>query len=203
MRLERAWSRTRMGTKSSGNVRVLCLRVQAVNALWEGPANTKTAQLFDSRSGIQLWAESSDRELGDVLALQNQIATNIARALQLAVATDDAQLLRQLKNPEAYALYLRGRSAYDRGEEGLREAQANFEQVLALEPTFSRAAEALALTHLGLIGDSVVTSGIGWPHAVNAAKLALRLDSRSAFAHVILGLKLATYDYDWAGCSRA
>jgi TolB-like protein len=160
-----------------------------------------TAQLFDSRSGIQLWAESYDREFGDVLALQDQIATNIARALQLAVATDDAQLLRQLKNPEAYALYLRGRSAYDRGEEGLREAQANFEQVLALEPTFSRAAEALALTDLGLIGDSVVTSGIGWPHAVSAAKLALRLDSRSAFAHVILGLKLATYDYDWAGAA--
>jgi TolB-like protein len=160
-----------------------------------------TAQLFDSRSGTQLWAESYDREFGDVLALQDQIAINIARALQLAVATDDAQLLRQLKNPEAYALYLRGRSAYDRGEEGLREAQANFEQVLALEPTFSRAAEALALTHLGLIGDSVVTSGIGWPHAVNAAKLALRLDSRSAFAHVILGLKLATYDYDWAGAA--
>jgi TolB-like protein len=160
-----------------------------------------TAQLLDSRSGIQLWAESYDREFGDVLALQDQIATNIARALQLAVATDDAQLLRQLKNPEAYALYLRGRSAYDRGEEGLREAQADFEQVLALEPTFSRAAEALALTHLGLIGDSVVTSEIGWPHAVNAAKLALRLDSRSAFAHVILGLKLATYDYDWAGAA--
>ena len=160
-----------------------------------------TAQLFDTRSGTQLWAESYDRAFGDVLALQDQIATNIARALQLAVATDDAQLLRQLKNPEAYALYLRGRSAYDRGEEGLREAQANFEQVLALEPTFSRAAEALALTHLALIGDSVVTSAIGWPHAVDAAKLALRLDSRSAFAHVILGLKLATYDYDWAGAA--
>ena len=159
------------------------------------------AQLFEAQSGTQLWAESYDREFGDVLAVQDQIATNIARALQLAVATDDAQLMRQLKNPEAYALYLRGRSAYDRGEEGLREAQANFEQVLALEPTFSRAAEALALTHLGLIGDSVVTSGMGWPPAVNAAKLALRLDSRSAFAHVILGLKLATYDYNWTGAA--
>ena len=160
-----------------------------------------TAQLFDTRSGTQLWAESYDREFGDVLALQDQIASNIARALQLAVATDNAQLLRQLKNPEAYALYLRGRSAYDRGEDGLREAQADFEQVLELEPTFSRAAEALALTHLALIADSVVTSKIGWPHAVHAAKLALRLDSKSAFAHVILGMMLATYDYDWAGAA--
>jgi TolB-like protein len=158
-----------------------------------------TAQLFDSRSGAQLWAESYDREFGDVLALQDQIASNIARALQLAVATDETQLLRRLKSPEAYTLYLHGRSAYDRG--ALREAQANFEQVLALEPKFSRAAEALALTRLGMLGSGsgTVENGVGWQHAVNASNLALRLDPRSALAHAILGLKLATYDYDRAG----
>jgi adenylate cyclase len=161
-----------------------------------------TAQLFDTRSSTQLWADSYDREFGDVLALQSQLASSIARALQLVVAADDTQPLRQLQSPEAYTLYLRGLAAYDRGEDGLSEAQANFEQVLALEPTYSRAAEALALTHLGLIGDNVVPSGIGWPHAVKAAKLALSLDPKSAFAHVILGLKLATYDYDWAGAAK-
>jgi TolB-like protein len=161
-----------------------------------------TAQLLDTRSRAQLWAESYDREFGDVLLLQDQIANNIARALQLAVAIDDSQQLRQLKDPEAYALYLHGRSAFDRGEDGLREAQADFEQVLALEPTFSRAAEALALTHLNMIGDDVVMSSIGWPRAVSAAELALRLDPKSAFAHVILGLKLATYDYEWANATK-
>jgi adenylate cyclase len=161
-----------------------------------------TAQLFDTRSGTQLWADSYDRDFGEVLTLQGQLASSIARALQLVVAADDTQPLRHLQSPEAYTLYLRGRAAYDRGEDGLSEAQANFEQVLALEPTYSRAAEALALTHLGLIGDNVVPSGIGWPHAVNAAKLALSLDPKSAFAHVILGLKLATYDYDWAGAAK-
>jgi adenylate cyclase len=161
-----------------------------------------TAQLIDARSGAQLWADSYDREFGDVLALQGQLASSIARALQLVVAADDTQPLRQLASPEAYTLYLRGRAAYDRGEEGLSEAQANFEQVLVLEPTYWRAAEALALTYLGLIGDNVVPSGIGWPHAVHAAKLALSLNPKSAFAHVILGLKLATYDYDWAGATK-
>ena len=141
-----------------------------------GPRIRVTAQLFDARSGAQLWAQSYDRESRDVLALQDQIASNIARALQLVVVMDDAQQLRRLKSPEAYALYPRGRSAYDRGEDGLREAQANFEQVLALEPRFPRAAEALALTHLALIGDYMVPSRIGWQHAVDAANLALRLD---------------------------
>lgn len=158
------------------------------------------AQLVDASSGTQLWAESYDREMGDVLALQAQIASNIARALQLAVMMNDAQQLRRLKNPEAYALYLRGRSAYDRGEYGsLHEAQADFEQVLALEPTFARAAEGLALTRLSLISSAMEVSRDEWQPAVAAAQLALRLDPKSALAHAILGLKLATYDYDWAG----
>ena len=158
-------------------------------------------QLIDTRSGTQVWADSYDREPGDVLSVQGQIASAIARSLQLVVAAGDAQSLRQLQNPEAYALYLRGRSAYDRGTEGLREAQSDFEQVLALEPTFSRAAEAVALTRLALIGSGVVTSQVGWPPAVQAAETTLRLDPKSAFAHLILGLKLATYDYDWAGAT--
>lgn len=161
-----------------------------------------TAQLFEARFGAQLWAESYDKEFGDVLALQDQIASNIARALQLAIVTDDAQELPQLKSPEGYALYLRGRSAYDRGEGGLREAQADFEQVIALEPKFPRAAEALALTHLALLGDYMVPSQVGWQHAMDAANLALRLDPKSALAHAILGLKLAMYDYDWAGAEQ-
>jgi tetratricopeptide (TPR) repeat protein len=137
--------------------------------------------------------------MGDVLALQAQIASNIARALQLAVMMNDAQQLRRLTNPEAYALYLRGRSAYDRGEyASLHEAQADFEQVLAVEPTFARAAEGLALTRLALIGDGIEASGDEWQPAVAAAQLALRLDPQSALAHAILGLKFATYDYDWA-----
>jgi TolB-like protein len=63
-----------------------------------GPQIRVTAQLFEARSGAQLWAESYDREFGDVLALQDQIASNIARALQLAVVMDDAQELRRLKS---------------------------------------------------------------------------------------------------------
>jgi TolB-like protein/Flp pilus assembly protein TadD len=156
-----------------------------------------TAQLFDTGSGTQLWAESYDREFGDVLVLQDQIANNIARALQLAVVADDTQMLRRLKSPEAYTLYLHGRSAYDRG--ALREAQANFEQVLELEPAFSRAAEALALTHLSQIGSAAIENETGWQRAVSAARLALRLDPKSAVAHAILGLKLATFDYDRPG----
>jgi TolB-like protein len=162
-----------------------------------------TAQLLETGAGRRLWSDSYDGEIGDVLALQAQIASSIARALQLAVGAEDAELLRRLNNPEAYALYLRGRSAYDRGtDDDLHAAEADFEQVLALEPTFSRAAEGLVLTRLGMIGSGSSTSEGGWPRAMEAANLALRLDPKSSLAHLIIGLKLATYDFDWAGASR-
>lgn len=162
-----------------------------------------TAQLFDARSGAQLWSDSYDRDFGDVLALQSQLASSVARALQLAVAADDTQPLRQLKNPEAFSLYLRGRAAYDRGtDEGLGEAEADFEQVLALEPAFSRAAEGLVLTRLAMIGSGSSTSEAGWPRAMEAANLALRLDPKSSLAHLVIGLKLATYDFDWPAAAR-
>jgi TolB-like protein len=55
-----------------------------------------TAQLIDTRSGTHRWSESYDRDFGDVLALQSQIATSIARALQLAVGADDTRPPRLL-----------------------------------------------------------------------------------------------------------
>ena len=76
-----------------------------------------TAQLIDAHSGTHLWSEAYDRDFGDVLALQDQIASGIARALQLAVGADVREV-RHLQNTEAYTFYLRGRSAIDRGDAG-------------------------------------------------------------------------------------
>jgi len=74
--------------------------------------------------------------------------------------------------------------------------------VLTLEPSFARAAEALALTRLSLLGDAIEPSESGWQPTVDAANLALRLDPNSALAHAILGLKLATFDYNWASANE-
>lgn len=157
-----------------------------------------TAQLIDAGSGTQLWADSFDREFGDILDLQDQIATAIARALQLAVVAEDARPRRPLQNTEAYTHYLRGRAALDRGDaESLPGAVDDFEQALALDPGFTRAAEALTLAHLVNLGNNGVTSAVGWPRIAAAARRALKLDPKSALAHAILGLQYATYEYDW------
>ena len=161
-----------------------------------------TAQLIDVRSGTLLWVGTYDREFGDVLNVQDEISSNVARALQIVVVSDGTRPM-QLRSPEAYTFYLRGRAALDLGNEaGLREAAVLFEQTLALEPDFARAAELLALSHLGLLGNAAVPVDVAWPKAADAARNALRLDPKSALAHAILGLQFATYHYDWAAAAR-
>jgi TolB-like protein len=155
-----------------------------------------TAQLIDAHSGAHRWSDSYDRGLGDVLALQSQIAVSIARALQLAVGADDMRPPRSLNNTQAYNLYLRGRSAYD-GPGDIPEAQSDYEQALALDPSFLRAAESLAwmYAYAGLTQE--MPSHLAWQRAKDAALSALRIDGNSAPAHAVLGLMHAEYEYNW------
>jgi len=157
-----------------------------------------TAQLVETRSGAHLWSESYDRDVGDVLVLEDQIAASIARALQVAVVADSARPLRHLQNIEAYNLYLRGLAAYDLANEGtLIAAQRYFEQALTLDHTFLRAAEALALTDVAQAIDETVTPRDAWKKAKTAAEAALRIDATSASAHGVIGLVHGLYDFDW------
>ena len=156
-----------------------------------------SAQLIDARTAAQIWSESYDRELGDVLRLQSQIATSLARALQLAVGADDTRTSRALHSTEAYTLYLRGRYAYD-GPGDIPEAQSDYEQALALDPNFLRVAEAQAWMYAYAALTQEIPARIAWQHAKESAARALAIDENSAPAHAVLGLMHAEYEYDWA-----
>ena len=161
-----------------------------------------TAQLSDARSGTQIWSSSYDRDAGDVLTLQGQIATALARALQIAVGADGVRWSQGAVSPEAYRYYLSGRAVIDRGDESVVEAKTDFLQALALDPGFFKAAEALALAYLEEVsGRTGVANDVAWPAAAAAARRALQLEPRSALSHAILGLERATYAYDWAAAT--
>ncbi len=157
-----------------------------------------TAQLIDSRSGAHRWSESYDRDFGDILALQDEIATGIARALQISVDAGEGASSHHTLNPEAYTLYLRGRLALDQVHlPQLSEAVRDFEQALSLEPSFLHAAEALALAHVAQGFDEDMMSREAWHHAREAAERALRIDPNSAPAHGVLGFVHAVDEFDW------
>jgi TolB-like protein/Flp pilus assembly protein TadD len=164
-----------------------------------GPRIRVTAQLIDARSGTHRWSESYDRDFGDVLALQDDIATGVARALQLAVSADVARPSPLLQSNEAYTLYLRGQTLLDQ-QAGvpLLEAINDFEQALALDPSLRRAAEALALAHVDQgFDESTVSGHVAWQQAREAAKKLLLVDPNSATAHGVLGLVHAADEFDW------
>ena len=157
-----------------------------------------TAQLIDARSGTHRWSETYDRSFRDVLKLQSEIATTIARELEVATGATDTTLGSRFHNPEAYTVYLRGRSALDRGDRTrLSQAQHYFEQALALDPGWSRPAEALAWAFVMQVQFQFVASSEGWRQAQRAAELALRIDPASPSGHAVLGQLYALRDFNW------
>jgi len=156
-----------------------------------------TAQLVDATSGTHRWSESYDRNIGDVLALQDEIAMGIARSLQLTVDVETAQSERQLRSADAYALYLHGRAAQDR-DPALVESLRDFEQALALDPSFAQAAEAMALSHIQMGFDEDVPPRMAWQKARHAAETALRIEPTLAHARGVLGVVHALEEFDWS-----
>ena len=104
-----------------------------------------TAQLIDAKTGGQLWSERYDREFSDILLLQDEISTAIARALRVTISARDARPLGDAREAEAYTLYLKGKLALDSFDtKSLTEAQSAFEQALVLNPGLVAAAEGMA-----------------------------------------------------------
>ena len=99
-----------------------------------------TARLIDSRDGTHLWSQTYDRDLSDVLKMQDEIAVSLVRALQIEVAQNSIDSRPALRSTEAYTLYLRGLHARDRfDQEGTEQAIGDFERVLELDPSFAPA----------------------------------------------------------------
>jgi TolB-like protein len=105
-----------------------------------------SAQLI-AADGFHLWAERYDRTMEDVFAVQEEIASSIAAALQVALTPAESKKLVK-DRPEdvrAYDLYLKGRAQYGKyTEESLREALALFQQATALDPGYALAWAGIA-----------------------------------------------------------
>src|SRR5882724_5396209 len=161
-----------------------------------------TAQLMEARTGSQRWADRFDSDVIDVLHVQDTIAAEIARALQIAVEVDTVPR-SSAKSPLALDVYLRGLHSYDRlTREGSETAVANFQQALTLDPTFAPAAIGIAKAYffIGVAGWS--PPKVAFERAREAAQLAQRLDPRSPSPHVWMAEIHTHYDWDWAGADR-
>jgi tetratricopeptide (TPR) repeat protein len=164
-----------------------------------------TAQLINVESGYHLWSERYDRELNDVFAVQDEIASAIARKLEVALsaAGGERQARPATEHLEAYELYLKGRYILEqRTEERMWRALASFEESAKVDPEFAPAhtgiADALSLLSLyGLVRPHDVM-----PRARAAAERAIALNDSLPEAHNALAFALWSYAWDWRGALR-
>jgi TolB-like protein len=162
-----------------------------------------TAQLIDSRNGTHLFSQTYDRDLSDVLKMQDEIATSLVRALQIEVSGEGIGSRPALRNKEAYTLYLQGLHAFDRvDKQGFEQAAGDFQQALDLDPSFAAAANMLSASYFVLGQFGFMPPAAAFDRARQAAQHALELDPNLAGAHAHLAEVYRAADRDWEAADR-
>ncbi len=159
-----------------------------------------TAQLIQVPTDMHLWAEVYDRDLSEVFDLQSEVATDIARRVNVVVKPPH---LRRVVNPEAYGLYLRGRYFFHQYTSlGWQRAIEHFNQAIERDPTFAPAYSGLADVYLVAGAYDAIPTEEALTRGKAAAARALQLDDTLASAHYALATAYAWYDRAWANAER-
>jgi TolB-like protein/DNA-binding winged helix-turn-helix (wHTH) protein/Flp pilus assembly protein TadD len=162
-----------------------------------------TAQLIQMKDQTRLWARQYDRELSNLLALQGEIAQEIAGGIQLTLGDhkriDSAHQASLSPNAyEAYDLYLKGRYFWNkRTPQGFQRAVEYFQQATEKDPTYAPAYAGLADSYALMSGYNMVSPREIMPKARAAALRAVELDDKLAEAHTSLAVIAQNYDWDW------
>jgi TolB-like protein len=159
-----------------------------------------TAQLINSRDGTHVFSQTYDRNLSDVLKMQDDIAAALVRALQIEVSGYGSDSRPALRSTEAYTLFLQGLHAIDRyDQQGFEQAASYFQRALSLDPMFADAASGIAIAYDNLGEFGAMPPAVAFAQARRAAEQALELDPNNAIAHAMLGNIHVVYDWDWSG----
>lgn len=171
------------------------------------------AELIDGKTGFSRWADSFDRKIADVFAVQSEIADTVANALVAEVATDKGKRSNSelgssggTTNVAAYDAYLRGRALYNQhaGEASDRQALKQFEAAIAADPQYAVAYAARArslATIANQYADAQEFAGL-YGVAVESARRAVAIAPRCADAQSTLGLTLFQGQLDFRGARK-
>jgi TolB-like protein/Flp pilus assembly protein TadD/tRNA A-37 threonylcarbamoyl transferase component Bud32 len=160
------------------------------------------AQLIDAATDQHLWAETYDRQLTDIFAIQTEVALHIAAALEAELSPDEkARIGREpTSDLRAYQLYLEGRNCFIRyTPDGVRQAIKHFEQAIERDPRYALAYAAVGMAFLELGEIGALRPDEAYPRAANAAARAIALDPELGEAHCVAGFCKQAIDFDWAG----
>jgi eukaryotic-like serine/threonine-protein kinase len=167
-----------------------------------------TAQLVDGASDEHIWAETYDRDLTDIFAIQTDVAVNIANALRAELSNDERARVgrRPTHDLEAYELYLRGRNTLHQFTgDGFRRSLIEFEAAVARDPNFALAWTSIAEAHAEMCIDGSLSRSP--EETIRLAKAAiaraLELNNELGEAHGISALMQFVFDFNWRGAERS
>ena len=159
-----------------------------------------TAQMIRAGTGTQLWSQTYDRKLDDIFAIQEEIAADVVRKLQVTLLGDAPKV--PTTDPEAYALYLQGVQVARQGSaEGYEQSDALYRKALAIDPRYAPAWVGSAQNLSAEANAGLLSTREGYTRAREAAEKALAIDPGYAPAHALLGY-VASAENDLAGAAR-
>ena len=161
-----------------------------------------TAQLVRANPERHLWAGSYERDARDVLALQEDVARDIAREVRVKLTPQEQARLSSSRpvNPEAHEAYLRGIYFWNkRTEPDLKRSIEYFNLALQKDPSYAPAYAALGNGYNMLVLYGHAAPREIYPTSYDLALKALTLDATLAEAHAVLGFYKRTYDGTWSG----
>jgi len=159
-------------------------------------------QLINALTDAHLWADTYDRKLIDIFAVESEIAKTIAETLQAKLTGSEktAMSKKPTANPEAYELYLKGRFFWNkRTAADLRRSIDYFNQAIAKDPNYALAYAGLAQAWKLLPAFNGGAPQDCFPQAESAARKALALDDTLSDAHAALASLKGLNGFDYAG----
>jgi serine/threonine-protein kinase len=163
-------------------------------------------ELVDVRKQAQLWGEQYTRPYADIFDVQEGIAVEVAKALEVALSRDDQKELakRHTEDGAAYRAYLRGRFCWNkRTVQGFLQAIEHFQEAIEQDPGYALAHCGLADTYNLLGYYNTQRPMQAYTRAKAAARRALEIDPSMAEAHGSLGYAHLFFDRDWAEAERS
>jgi TolB-like protein len=159
-----------------------------------------TVQLIQAEPEQNLWAESYEKNLTDVLTVQAEAARSIVGEIKVLLTPEEGKRLAKVRpiDPEAYDAYLRGRFYWAKftGDD-YQTAIGFFQKAIEKDPTYAPAYAGLAHAYRALAFEGLIPPAEGMPRAEAAARKAASLDNTLAEVHFALGMnRLAKWDHE-------
>ena len=205
-----SWTSTQHFNSAPGNLPQIAEQLGVANVL-EGSVQKVAdqvrvnVQLINALTDAHLWAETYDRKLTDIFAVESDIAKAIAENLQAKLTGSEKNEMskKPTENSEAYELYLKGRFFWNkRTSADMKTALGYFEQAANVDPNYAVAYAGMADCYLllPLYGGGVPTEM--YPKATAMAQKAITLDPSLGEPHASLGLVHALFDFDFPASVR-